>query len=51
MEIGDIIEEDNRKVKGGKIEKKRKRRDCAATLSGLGGPNRSIKLQPAELSG
>jgi len=35
MEIGEIIEKDNRKVKGRKIRKQRERRDCAATLSDL----------------
>jgi len=35
MEKGEIIEENNRKVKGRKIGKQRRRRDCAATLSDL----------------
>jgi len=46
----------NRKAKGRKIGKERERRDCAATLSdlsfnlsGLRGPNRSIKT-PASIA-
>jgi len=35
MEKGEIIEKDNRKVKGRKSKTYRERRDCAATLSDL----------------
>jgi len=35
MEIGETIEEDNRKVKGRKNRKVKRNRSCAATLSDL----------------